>query len=377
MNRRIDFTHLGGLQTYQDTLEYLQYAYSQPMDAVAQVIGDKVVLSGVADQGATVSDGWISYGGEILPFSGGLKSQYVIIEQIVGTEEFADTVQRPVYYTRRLKFGNALGPDGGFLFSDLSRLPFSASSIKEALANAQRVTKSIINFEPSVIIEGCAVDTGTPGIVKISAGAILFNGKLTITPAYQGGFPAYVSEAGLWSTAQPSAGLYVLFDPHTSQRYRDVLRRFQYQTGDMLMSKVLSDRFDPNTGIGRWEWKGFKLSTDMRGRAPVGYWFGNDGANNLYESAYRVIGYQFGESRHTLTKNELPNYEMESEMIGDNGYPDGSGDRSSGGNQYLLSPDAANKHQRRLMINSGGNDVGHENRQPSRIVAIIERDENL
>jgi hypothetical protein len=45
MNKRMDFSHLGGLLAYQDTLAFLQSSSAGPLDALAQLVGERVILS--------------------------------------------------------------------------------------------------------------------------------------------------------------------------------------------------------------------------------------------------------------------------------------------------------------------------------------------
>jgi hypothetical protein len=45
MYKQIDFTQPGGLFVYQDTLDFLQDAYSDLFDAMAAMFGNNVILS--------------------------------------------------------------------------------------------------------------------------------------------------------------------------------------------------------------------------------------------------------------------------------------------------------------------------------------------
>jgi hypothetical protein len=76
MYREIDFTQLGGYPLDQDTMDFLQGAYKNSIEQLAGVAvsgGAPVVLSGMAvsNSGNTVTDGWLLYNGEIVPFTGG------------------------------------------------------------------------------------------------------------------------------------------------------------------------------------------------------------------------------------------------------------------------------------------------------------------
>lgn len=369
MNRSINFTQLGGLYVYQDTLDFLQLAYGQSLDAIAKIIGDKVILTGVVDAGATASEGWIVFNGEILPFTGGLKAQYVIVEEIVTNEQFDDTQQRPVYKVRRLKFGNVIPALGGFAYADLTRLAYNSADIKTSLSAVQTVLKSVINFENEVILSGCTVSNVVGSNMQVSIGSVLFAGNLVTSAAYTGPFPAYLKDTGTWVTVQPVSGLYIKFDPHTSQRYKDVLRRFNHDSGAILMNKVLSDRFDITTGLGKWEWLGFKLSEDFRGRSPIGLWFGDNGGPDVYDPAYRTIGNVVGEINHTIARAELPNESLSVPIIGANTSQDdvGSGriamgDTGNDGGPYPT-----------LQSEAMGDGESFDLRQPSKVLAIIER----
>jgi len=123
MYKRIDFTKLEGLATYQDTLDFLQTSYREAISAVAKAFGSRVIVTGVTDQGATYSDGWIIIDGELMPFAGGLKTDRIITEDITDTEMFGDGSTQTVYYTRRAK----LGVTGGFPFSDFIRVDTMAA----------------------------------------------------------------------------------------------------------------------------------------------------------------------------------------------------------------------------------------------------------
>ncbi|SEW01812.1 hypothetical protein SAMN05428988_1301 [Chitinophaga sp. YR573] len=367
MNKKIDFSQAGGLYIYEDTLDFLQTAYSLPIDAVISAIGDKIILSGVVDQGANTSAGWITYNGEALPFLGGLKAPYIIIENIAESEQFDDAQQRSVYSTRRAKFGNVVGVLGGFAFAELKPFPFKGASINSSLNTIQTVLKSIINFEDAVILDGCIVSNVVGADMEVSAGIIMFSGNVVISPAYNGAFPAYLNELGVWSTDIPVTGLYVKFDPYTSQRYKDVMRRFNHQSGEIIMSRVLSDRFDAVTGIGKWEWLGFKLSSSMRGRAPVGYWFGANGAVNLYDAGYRVMGTIGGFNTTVLTVGNLAPHTHPWDT------PESTD--ALGGTNYVASsnsPSGSGRNSLHSAVGTTGEGDPFDNRQPFEIVAYIE-----
>lgn len=120
MNKRIDFSNLGGFPTEQDTLAFMQDSYRSSIDAIARLCGDKVILHGVEVAGSNVSDGWIVYQGELIPFIGGPTATDVVITETpaVNPATFEDGSVRDVYFTKTA----TCGITGDFPFSDLVRI---------------------------------------------------------------------------------------------------------------------------------------------------------------------------------------------------------------------------------------------------------------
>lgn len=130
MYKRIDFTKLEGIAIYQDTLDFLQTSYRDAISAIAKAFGSRVIVTGVTDQGATYSDGWVVIEGELMPFTGGLKTDRIIVEQLKDTEIFADGNKHTVYYTSVAK----LGVTGGYPISEFIRVD-TMSAISQGLKN--------------------------------------------------------------------------------------------------------------------------------------------------------------------------------------------------------------------------------------------------
>lgn len=118
MNKRIDLTQLGGFPLTQDVLGFLQTSYREAFKGIAALCGDKTILSGVVVAGPAVSDGWISYGGELIPFIGGIVGADVVVEETSTTLLFEDGVDRPVLFTKVAY----CGAPATFPFSDLKAL---------------------------------------------------------------------------------------------------------------------------------------------------------------------------------------------------------------------------------------------------------------
>jgi hypothetical protein len=130
MYKRIDFSKLEGLATYQDTLDFLQTSYREAISAIAKAFGSRVIVTGVTDLGTSYSDGWVVIDGELMPFAGGLKTGRIVVEEISDTEIFNDGSIQTVYYTRRAK----LGITGGYAFTDFVRVDTMAA-ISQGLGN--------------------------------------------------------------------------------------------------------------------------------------------------------------------------------------------------------------------------------------------------
>ena len=120
MNKRIDLTNLGGFPLGEDTLDFMQQSYRDAFKAMASLCGDKSILTGVVVAIGAVSDGWISYGGELIPFVGGAAADQVVIQELPALVKsiFNDGASRDVYFT---KFASC-GVLGNFPFSDLKRI---------------------------------------------------------------------------------------------------------------------------------------------------------------------------------------------------------------------------------------------------------------
>ncbi len=105
----IDFTQLEGLPLKQNTLKFLQDTWVATFTGLADFIGDNVIISGVADLGANYGDGWVIIDGEVLPFVGGVKADYVVIEETPAGKIFFDGIERDVWLTRVAKSGAVPG----------------------------------------------------------------------------------------------------------------------------------------------------------------------------------------------------------------------------------------------------------------------------
>ena len=115
MNKRIDLSNLGGFPLTQFTLAEMQESYRGALGAIARLVGDKTILYGVEVVGVNVTNGWIAYNGELIPFIGGTANDKVAITEAAIARTFEDTNIHDAYFTKTATCA-ALGD---FDFADL------------------------------------------------------------------------------------------------------------------------------------------------------------------------------------------------------------------------------------------------------------------
>jgi hypothetical protein len=135
MYKRIDLTNLEGFPLTQNTLDHIQKSFRDTFAGLSALLGDYVIVTGVADLGANYSDGWVAINGELLPFVGGVKAAQIVIEETVVAKEFADGSSKDVWYTRVAKCGVA----GGTVVGTFVRL----STIKSIVASLAQLNTDI------------------------------------------------------------------------------------------------------------------------------------------------------------------------------------------------------------------------------------------
>lgn len=109
------------------TLRFIQDAFREPLGALAKLAGDKTIVTGVVNTAGVVSNGFISYNGEIIPFVGGNYAATVTIIEAFenvnyNTDANDDTVldSLPAYRTIYAMCGT--GGIDIFNFSELAPL---------------------------------------------------------------------------------------------------------------------------------------------------------------------------------------------------------------------------------------------------------------
>lgn len=372
--KKIDYTKLNGFGLTQYALDFLQTGSIAEISAIANLFGNKIIVYGVEDQGANVTDGFVIYNGELLPFVGGAKAPQVWVETLNDVELFGDSSLQTVYFTKRLRMGNI----GEFPLTDLKKLKTDGFTTDDSdvLASAKTVKKlydymvSMLQFETTIVLNGCDVSNVNDinSTFDLSAGVAMIDNNIVKTQAYSGAFPAYIKPDGTVVNVLP-AGNSIKFDPYTSQRYADVLKRATTPVGEIKTFKVLSDRFD-NNGIGKWEMLGFKICDDMQSRTPVGYDRRVvDPGDNAWDANHKYVGYTSGEKKHAISKDELPNVQIDVPIpAGATSTTDAGTLRIAMGNDNFEPNDGPT-----LKTAALGSGHSHNNMQPYRIVVFAER----
>lgn len=130
-----------GFPLTNDTLRFLNSSTLEVMTAMAQLCGDKTILSGVVETGGVLSPGFIAVDGEVLFFQGGAAFENVQILEMVSNVNYNTNPQDssavasfPAY---AVKSAMCVSGTGTFAFSDLTRL----KSLKSLSTNSLRVLK--------------------------------------------------------------------------------------------------------------------------------------------------------------------------------------------------------------------------------------------
>lgn len=377
MNFADFFTSPNGFPLESDaTLGFMQTDYQDAIRGLAAAFaGNGVIVSGMVDSGAAVTDGWIFVGGDFVKFQGGTKTTNYWIESITIPKANQSGALIDRYTTKVAKFGSGAGATP---FANLVRL--------ESLFSLQSKVIDALTQESTVVLNGCAVSSVNVGLstLAISAGTAIINRKFVVAPAYTGGYPVYLTENGAWVNSPPTN--FIKFDPYTSQRLKDVNARQGTQLGEVKMLVALSDRFD-NTGLGKWEYTGWAVcngangTIDLRSRFVVQYDpRSSDPGGNIWDAGYNTPGTTGGEKLHALTVAEMPSHNhtggsgavaanasglMRRSQTGENVTVAGPDSFGSG-----TEPDIAASPTH---IPSQGGGASHENRPPYRVMVFIQR----
>lgn len=129
MNKQINFSNLGGFPLTQDALQFMQESYTQSLASLAKLVGDKVIIWGMVENAGIISEGAISYNGEIIPFIQSPVQAKLVVDIVPADATFEDDTIQTVYSTKIA----TTAATGGFDYSELKRLDTNIA-IQERLA---------------------------------------------------------------------------------------------------------------------------------------------------------------------------------------------------------------------------------------------------
>lgn len=277
---------------------FMQTDYQSAIKGMAGLAGASgVILSGMVDNGVTVTDGWMYYGGDVVRFVGGAKqSTFVIVNSVVQKANQNGTLYDR-YTTKVAQFGSG---SGAINYDTLRRI--------ETIEFLQARLLNLINplAEVGVILSGMVVSSvDTPsGECQISAGVALVGTKFVSTSAYSGAYPVYLKDDGTFTTSMPGSGSFITFDAYTSQYYRDVMRRLNARTGEIRIEVTDANLSKFTSGLGKWEYKGWALANGSNGTVDLGGFFLT--GLKTSDADYDTVGETGGAKTVTLTEANLP-----------------------------------------------------------------------
>lgn len=117
LHKRFDFTQLGGFPLTQERLAFMQEAYGDLVAVLISIVGDNVILSGMEEDGTNLTNGWLIYNGDLLPYKRSENTGYFQVVEEFSALTFEDGVQKQVQSS---KF--ALSASSGIAVSSLIRL---------------------------------------------------------------------------------------------------------------------------------------------------------------------------------------------------------------------------------------------------------------
>lgn len=199
-----------------ETLDFLQQM-ALLMSKASGIGGDNYILSGCAETGTNVAAGIIVISGEVMPFTGGTKESYIVIEEIKRSVTAEGQVYQDVYTTRQARFGIGSGQLEWNLFK-----PVSLKAI-EAKVDALVPTGIVVMWSGVVAPAGWHLCDGTDGSPDLrdrfvlSAGTVLpgvygGNREITLNPDQ---LPAHKHGAGTLSLDDPTLANYLSYNNNT------------------------------------------------------------------------------------------------------------------------------------------------------------------
>lgn len=139
-----------------ETIDFLQQM-AVMMSKAACIGGDNFILSGCVETGTNVSTGFIVIAGEVMPFVGGTKETYIVVEEIKRSVTAEGQVFTDIYITRHARFGTGADQKA---WADFARI--SIADIYDQITHV--IPAGLVSMWSGVVAPaGWAICDGTNG----------------------------------------------------------------------------------------------------------------------------------------------------------------------------------------------------------------------
>lgn len=118
----IDFFKYEQFPLSSETLDFMQQM-TAIMTKVALMAGENYILSGCVETGTNVSEGIVVVNGEVIPFLGGSKETYIVIEETKRTVTAGGQIYEDIYISRVARFGTGTNQMEWSIFKKVTPIP--------------------------------------------------------------------------------------------------------------------------------------------------------------------------------------------------------------------------------------------------------------
>ncbi|HBL74256.1 MAG: hypothetical protein A2W90_18050 [Bacteroidetes bacterium GWF2_42_66] len=174
-----------------ETLDFLQQMAALMSKAVG-IGGDNFILSGCVEAGTTVSSGIIVIAGEVMPFVGGTKETYIIIEETKRSVTAEGTVYNEIYIERKARFGTGPAQVEWALFKPVLTIPALDAKIAGVIPSGV-----VVMWAGTAVPTGWAICDGNNGTPDLRDKFVLAAGPLNASGSTGGNKQIQLTEAQL------------------------------------------------------------------------------------------------------------------------------------------------------------------------------------
>lgn len=147
-------------------LKWQQESYTKPIDALAAMVGNMGVISGLSPAGAgDVSNGWIFLNGEIIFFEGGTIDEHFYVTETKEILIYQGGIPKEVLITKKCVFGVSAVQ---YAYADLKR-PGTLISLVMRMELCEKMLRPLVGYQ--------VADPDNPGSQITVHGSWLFWGR--------------------------------------------------------------------------------------------------------------------------------------------------------------------------------------------------------